>query len=154
MSETTAVPNPAEKQQQADASPGAVFDWGVGSLLNLQADMLAGTEATVSDWLRRRHEAIADTQQLFARMRLGVDPGEALKAQRDWTTRSLQRLAADTDAYHSAARHLLDRAPSWFPQSGWIRFARGVGSAEASASQAAATRAAGKPLRGVANRSD
>jgi hypothetical protein len=153
MSESIAIPNSAEKQQQADTSPGAVFDWGVGPLLNLQADMLAGAEATVSDWLRRRHEAIADTRQLIARMRLGVDPGEALEAQRDWVTRSLQRLAADSDAYHSRARHLLDRVPSWFPPGGWIWFPRDEG-AEASASQAAATRAAGKPLRGVASRSD
>ena len=96
-----------------------MLDWGVGPLLNVQADILAGAEATIGDWLRRRHEAIADTQQLIARIHAGGEPGEAVRAQREWVSRSFRRLAADADACHTAARRLMDRAPSWFPQRGW-----------------------------------
>jgi hypothetical protein len=108
-----------DTRQQANAVADTVLDWGIGPLLNAQADMLAGAEATVSDWLRRRHEAIADTRQLIARMHIGGEPGDAVRAQREWVSRSFRRLAADADAYHTVARRLMDRVPSWFPQHGW-----------------------------------
>jgi hypothetical protein len=153
MSEATTIPNPPDKPTPADAAPSVKFDWGVGPLLNAQADMLAGAEAAVGDWLRRRHEAVADTQQLIARMSAHPDPMDALKAQREWMSRSFRRLAADADACHSAAQYLLDGSQSWFPNGGWIWPPRGVAATETPASQAAATRAAARPLR-MANKAD
>lgn len=147
MSETSPVPNVTEQQKQAEAITSSVPDWGIGSLLNAQADMLAGAETTVTDWLHRRHEALVDTQQLIARIHAGTDLASALKAQQEWVSRSLRRLAADADAYQSTTQKMLDRTPSWFPQDGWTWFTRGLKTAETSATQAAATRAAGKPLR-------
>jgi hypothetical protein len=114
MSEMNPVQNPADNKP-ADAIPAAAIDWSVGPLLNAQADLLAGAEATLADWLHRRHEAIADTQQLISRMQTGVDPAAAFKAQQEWVSRSLRRLAADADACHSATQQLMERAPSWFP---------------------------------------
>jgi hypothetical protein len=152
MSESNPVQTMAEKQKPNDAIPAAAIEWSVGPLLNAQADMLAGAEATVTDWLHRRHEAIVDTQQLFARMQTGVDPASAFKAQQEWISRSFRRLVADADACHSATQHLMERAPSWFPRGGWMWFGNGSASAETTASQAAATRAAGRSLRMANNK--
>lgn len=110
MSETNPITTAAKEQKQPDAIPAAALDWSVGPLLNAQADLLAGAEATVIDWLHRRHEAVLDTQQLIAHMHTGTDPADALKAQREWMSRSFRRLAADADAYHSVSRQLMDRA--------------------------------------------
>ncbi len=74
MSEANPVQNLAEKQKTAEAIPAAALDWSVGPLLSAQADVLAGAEATVTDWLHRRHEAIVDTQQLIARMQTDCCP--------------------------------------------------------------------------------
>lgn len=115
--------------------------------------MLAGAEATVTDWLRRRHEAILDTRQLIVSLHVGADPADAFKAQRDYVSRSFQRLAAEANACQSATQQLMEHAPAWFPQGGWAWFPRIAGSAETASSRAAATRAAGKPLR-MANKSD
>jgi hypothetical protein len=153
MSEANPIPNMAEAPKEPDAIPRAALDWSVGPVLNAQADLLAGAETTVVDWLRRRHEAVVDTQQLIASVHPGVDPADIFRAQRDWLSRSFRRLAADVEAYHSASRQLMDRAPSWFPNGGWMSFARGAGGSEIAASQAAVTRAAGKPLR-MANKSE
>jgi hypothetical protein len=153
MSETNPLPSMVEKPKPTDAIPAAVRDWGVAPLLNAQADLLAGAEATVTDWLRRRHDAVVDMQQLIARMHTGFDPADTFKAQRELMSRSFQRLAADAEACHSATQHLLDRAPSWFPNGGWMWFPWGAGSTDTPATQAAATRAAGRPLR-MANKSE
>jgi hypothetical protein len=152
MSETNLLQNVAEKQKPAEVIPGAALEWSVGPLLNAQADVLAGAEATVTDWLHRRHEAIVDTQQLIARMQTGVDPAAAFKAQQEWVSRSFRRLIADADACHSAAQQLMERVPSWFPRGGWLWFTNGAGNAASAASQAAATRAAGRPLRMANNK--
>ena len=147
MSESNPIQNPAEEHKTAEAVPAAALEWGVGPLLNAQADLLAGAEATMTDWLHRRHEAIVDAQQLIARMQTGVDPASAFKAQQEWISRSFRRLVADAGACHSATQHLIERAPSWFPGGNWMWFGNGAANEEAAASQAAATRAAGRPLR-------
>ncbi len=153
MSEANAIPNVSEKQIQADAITGSVLDWTVGPVLNAQAEILADAEATIGDWVRRRHEAVADTRQLIASLHPAADPAAVLRAQQEWASRSFRRLAADADACHSLARRIVGSAQSWFPRGGWACLPPGMGSADASASQAAATRAAGKPLR-MADRSD
>jgi hypothetical protein len=144
MGETNPIPNVTETAIQPEASPRAAFEWGIRPVLNAQADMLAGAEATVTDWLHRRYEAIVDTQQLVASVHPGTNMADALKAQQEWLSRSFRRVAADLEAYQSTSQQLMDRAPSWFPNGGWMWFQQGTGNA---ASQAAATRAAGRPLR-------
>ncbi len=152
MSESNPVQNLTEKQKSAEAIPAAALEWTVGPLLNAQADLLAGAEATVTDWLHRRHEAIVDAQQLITRMQTGIDPAGAFKAQQEWMSRSFRRLVADADACKSATQQLMERAPSWFPRGGWIWFGNGSGNGEVAASQAAATRAAGRSLRMANNK--
>jgi hypothetical protein len=162
MSEANAIPSPVE-QPKTEATPGAALDWGIGPLLDAQAEILAGAEATVTDWLRRRREAILDTRQLIGRVRVGGDLTETFQAQRDWISRSFERLAADTDAYQSVARQVMDRAPglfsqapwlaegSWFPAGSWFSgtgwFPQSAKSPDASSSQSAATRTGVRPLR-------
>jgi hypothetical protein len=153
MSETNPVPNATDKQTQADAASSPELDWGVGHLLNAQADMLAGAEATVGDWLHRRQAAVADTRQLLASMHPGVAPGDLLRAQREFVSHWLQRLAADVDDCQAAAQHFMDHAPALLPPGGWVWLPWATGTAETNATRAAATRAAGKPLR-MANRSE
>lgn len=148
MSEINPVQNLADKQKQAEAIPAAALEWSVGPLLSAQADLLAGAEAAVTDWLHRRHEAILDTRQLIARMQTGVDAAEAFKAQQEWVSRSFRRLAADADACHSATQQLMERVPSWFPRGVWW-FGNGAASTDTTESQTAAARA-GRSLR-VAN---
>jgi hypothetical protein len=152
MSESNPVQNLAEKQKPVETIPAVGLEWSVGPLLNAQADLLAGAEATVTDWLHRRHEAIVDAQQLIARMQSGVDPATAFKAQQEWISRSFRRLVADADACQSVTHQLLERAPSWFPRGGWTWFGTGSANGEVAASQAAATRAAGRPLRMANNK--
>lgn len=147
MSAANPVQSVTEKHKPADLTPADALEWGIGPLLNAQADLLAGVEATVTDWLHRRHEAVVDTQQLIARVQTVSGPADALKAQQEWMSRSFRRLAADAEACHSATQHLMDRAPSWFPQGGWLWSRWQTENPATAASQAAATRAVGAPLR-------
>jgi hypothetical protein len=154
MSETNPIPNTIEQQKQPDAVAAAAFDWGIGTLLNAQADMLASTGAVMGDWLHRRREAVRDAGQLIARVHVGAEPAEAFRTQREFVSHFFQRLAAEVDAYQAATQHIMERAPHWLPQDGWFWFPRIAGSAETASSQAAATRAAGRPLRMANNKSD
>jgi len=144
MSETNPIPNATENQKQPDTAALAPLNWGIGTLLNAQADMLASTGAVMSDWLQRRHEAVLDTRQLISRMHVGAEPAEAFKTQREFVSHFFQRLAAEVDAYQTTTQHIMKCAPHWFPQGGWFWFPR---TPETASSQAAATRAAGQPLR-------
>jgi hypothetical protein len=154
MSETNPIPNATEKQKQPDAVAVAALDWGISTLLNAQADMLASTGAVVTDWLHRRHDAVLETKQLIARVHVGAEPADAFKTQREFVSHFFQRMAAEVDAYQATAQQLMERTPHWFPPGGWFWFPRIVGSAETASSQAAATRAAGRPLRMANNKSD
>lgn len=141
MNEINPVQNLAEKQKSA-AAP----EWSVGPLLNAQAELIAGAGVTVTDWLNRRHEAIADTRQLITRMQTGVDPAAAFKAQQEWVSRSFRRLAADADACHAATQQLMERASSWFPHGGWTWSGNGGGNRDVAA------RAGGGSLRMANNK--
>jgi hypothetical protein len=107
----------AEQRKSTAAFFSNVLAPDVEPLLKAQADLLAGTEATVADWLRRRYDAAMDTQQLVAHLCTVRSPFEALKTQQEWVSRAFLRLAADTAAYQSAAEQLVDRARTWLPQS-------------------------------------
>lgn len=152
MSDINRVQNLAEPPKPAEGIRAAALDWSVGPLLNAQADLLAGAEATVTNWLHRRHEAIVDTQQLMARMQTEGDPANAFKAQQEWMTRSFRRIAADADACYSATQQLMERAPSWFPRVGWLWFGNGSMADEIGATQAAAARSVSRPLRMANNK--
>jgi hypothetical protein len=153
MSETNPVTNATEKSKQPDAVAAAPLDWGIRTLLNAQADILTSTGAVMTDWLHRRHEAVLDTRQLISRVKVGAEPAEAFKTQRELVSHFFQRLAAEVDAYHATTQHIIERAPHWFPQGAWFWFPRAEG-AETASSQAAATRAAGRPLRMANNKPD
>ena len=154
MSEASSFVTVVEQQRkQASAATNAVLDWGIGSLLNAQADLLAGAESAMTDWLHRRREAVVDARNLIAHMHVGVEPGEAVKAQQEWISRSLRRLAADAESCHSVTWRLFEHAPAWFPRDGLAGSSSEPAASESAPSQAAATRAATRPLR-MANQSE
>ena len=152
MAETSTAPDIAEPPKSTAALFGNVPTPDVGPLLKAQADLLAGTEATVADWLRRRYDAAMDTQQLVAHLCTISSPFEALKTQQEWVSRAFLRLAADTAACQSAAEQLVDRARTWLPQSAESvekvasKGAEGTASlgAQSAAPQAAAAAAIGR----------
>jgi hypothetical protein len=92
-----------------------LFNPSVGPLLKAQADLLSGIETTFPDWLRRRQDAVEDTQQFVERLRTSSNPLETLKTQQEWMARSFLRLAADTAAYLSITEQMMDRARTWVP---------------------------------------
>ena len=61
MTEATASSNTGEQQKHTAAFFGAVLNSGAEPVLRAQADLLASVETSVTAWLRRRHEAVADT---------------------------------------------------------------------------------------------
>jgi hypothetical protein len=116
MAETPMAPDIAEPLKTTAAFFSNVFAPDVSPLLKAQADLLAGTETTVSDWLHRRYDAAVDTQQVILRLCTISNPFEALKMQQEWVSRALLRFAADTAAYQSAAEQLMDRTRTWLPK--------------------------------------
>jgi hypothetical protein len=140
MSETPTTVDFVEQQKAAAAFVGSVLNSGADPLLKAQADLLVSVESTMTDWLQRRHEAVAETQRLVARMRTISDPAELMKAQQDWVSGAFRRLAADAAAAQSATLQLVERSRGWVQQA--------ADAAEAVAPHAAdAARAAAKPIR-------
>jgi hypothetical protein len=141
MADTSSAPQYTEQTNNTAVGIfGSVFLPGIAPVLKAQEDLLLSAETTVGEWLRRQHDAVVDTQHMIANLRATADPFEALKAQQEWMSRALLRLAMDTAAYQSVAQQLRDRAWTWFPKVADV----GAGAASR---DAAATRAAGKPLR-------
>jgi hypothetical protein len=86
------------------------WNGGTEALLDAQADLLRGVETATAAWLHRRQEAIAETYRLLARMRDSHDVLDIWKAQQDWATGALQRLAADMSSYPSLIANAGQRA--------------------------------------------
>ncbi|MBV9757348.1 MAG: hypothetical protein JO047_09865 [Alphaproteobacteria bacterium] len=83
---------------------------GTEAFLEAQADLLKGVETATTAWLHRRQEAIAETYRLLARMRDSRDVLDIWKAQQDWASGALQRLAADVSSYPSLIANAGQRA--------------------------------------------
>ncbi len=140
MTETTAAPDIAAQQKAAATFIGSVLNSGTDPLLKAQADILVSVETAFTDWVRRRHEAVVETQNLVARLRTNSDPAEMLKAQQEWLSGAFRRLSADAASYQSATQQLVERSRAWFPL--------GTEFADSVVSQATeASRAVTKPLR-------
>lgn len=140
MTETTASAGAAEQQKATAAFFSTMINSGADPVLKAQADLLASVETTMTAWLRRRHEAVQETQHLVARLRTTSDPAEFMNAQQEWMSGAFRRLTADAAACQSAAQEIVDRARTWFPN--------GVEATENVAAAAGeAARAATKPLR-------
>ena len=144
MTETSASAGAAEQQKASAAFFSSMFNTGADPVLKAQADLLASVETTMTAWLRRRHEAVQETQNLVARLRSSSDPAEFVNAQQEWMSGAFRRLAADAAACQTAAQEIVDRARTWFPNG-----MDGTHSVASAAEEA--PRAAGKPLR-VANK--
>jgi hypothetical protein len=134
----TVVSDMVEQQKAAAAFVQSTLTSGAEPVLKAQAELLTTVQSTFASWLRRRHEAVVDTQHLVARLHTNRDPGEFVSVQHEWVAGAVKRLAADAAAYQEATQHLVDLARGWFPHV-----------AETAAEIASATRAAGKPLRQV-----
>ncbi len=140
MTETTASASAAEQQKTTAALFGALLIPSPDPMLKAHADLLESVEMTMTGWLRRRHEAIVETQSLVSRLRNSSDPADFVTAQQEWVSGEFRRLAADAAACQSAAHDLVERARHWYPN--------GAQCMESAASAAAgAANAAGRPLR-------
>jgi hypothetical protein len=115
MPESSVASDLAQQLKANTAFFSDLFNPGVGPLLKAQADLLSGIATTFPDWLRRRQDAVDDTQQFVERLRTSSNPLETLKTQQEWMAHSFLRLAADTAAYLSITEKLMDRARTWVP---------------------------------------
>jgi hypothetical protein len=116
MAETSMASDLAQQLKANTIFFSSMFNPGIGPLLKAQADLLGSVETTFSDWLRRRHDAVVDTQQLVERLHTSSNPLETLKTQQEWMAREFLRLAADTATYLSITEQMMDRARAWLPQ--------------------------------------
>jgi hypothetical protein len=115
MAEPSVASDLAQQLKANTAFFNNLFNPDVGPLLKAQADLLSGIATTFPDWLRRRQDAVEDTQQLVERLRTSSNPLETLKTQQEWMAHSFLRLAADTAAYLSITEKMMDRARTWVP---------------------------------------
>jgi hypothetical protein len=137
MADSKVFPDLGAQQKTATAFLGTVLDAGVEPLLKAQTDLLSNIEATMTEWLHRRHEAVAAAQRLIGRVRSSSDPTEVMSAQQEWVTGAFHLLAADASAFQSATMQFMDGARAWAQQ----------GVEKVVPQAAAATQAAMKPLR-------
>ena len=115
MAEPSVASDLTQQLKANTAFFNSLFNPGVDPLLKAQADLLSGIATTFPDWLRRRQDAVDDTQQLVERLRASSNPLETLKTQQEWMAHSFLRLAADTAAYLSITEKMMDRARTWVP---------------------------------------
>jgi hypothetical protein len=78
------------------------------AFLDAQASLLKGVETVITEWVRRREEAIADAQRLVARMQESHDASQIWNAQQEWAVGALRRFATDVTVY-----------PTLFTAAGW-----------------------------------
>jgi hypothetical protein len=89
----------AEQARTATAFLGSAFlGQRAEAFLKVEDDILAGAETVMCEWLHRRQEEVSDTQRLFARIRDSRDLSDIFKAQQDWMSGALRRLADDAES--------------------------------------------------------
>src|ERR1700722_10282320 len=110
MAEPSVASDLAQQLKANTAFFNNLFNPDVGPLLKAQADLLSGIATTFPDWLRRRQDAVDDTQQFVERLRTSNNALETVKTQQEWMAHSFLRLAADTAAYLSITEQTVDRA--------------------------------------------
>jgi hypothetical protein len=159
MAESPVASDFAQQLKANTAFFSNLFSPDVGPLLKAQADLLSGIATTFPDWLRRRQDAVEDTQQLVERLRTSSNPLETLKTQQEWMAHSFLRVAADTAAYLSITEKMIDRARNWVPAGLENTTSKGAESAQgaeransagvktAEAQAAAAARTAARPMQ-------
>jgi hypothetical protein len=93
----------AEQARSATAFLGsALFGQSADALFKVENDMLASAETVMTEWLQRRREAVSDTQRLFSRIRDSHDLSDVFKAQQEWMSGALRRLADDAETCRKA----------------------------------------------------
>jgi hypothetical protein len=104
MSHATPTVDFAEQQRAARAVLASAFPPpGAEAVLSAQAEFLVRIEATLTNWLQRRHAAVQETRQTVERIRHSNDILEIWQAQQAWLSAALQRLSADAEAARALA---------------------------------------------------
>lgn len=142
MNDAAASAETVDQQESAYAVFGAILNTP-DPLLKAQADLIESAETTLSAWLRRRHEAVVEAQNLVARLRSTNDPAEFVSLQQEWVSGAMRRFTADATACQSVAQQLVDRSRSWFPTFAEGKYTNG----NVAANGAEPPRAPSKPLR-------
>jgi hypothetical protein len=100
MDESTPNIDLAKAQKTAADLIAATFCSGATeAFLGAQAGLLKGAETVITEWLRRRKEAIADAHRLVARVRESRDVSDIWNAQLEWAAGARPRLATDVTLY-------------------------------------------------------
>jgi hypothetical protein len=110
MAEPTDIDFTETRKIAANLIATTFCNGGTEAFLDAQADLLKGVENATNAWLHRRQEAIADAYRLLVRMRDSRDVLDIWKAQQDWATGALQRLAADMSSYPTLLANAGQRA--------------------------------------------
>ena len=117
MTETSTMHGFAEQQKTAAGLMGAMLDAGADPMLKAQADVLDSVGTAMTDWLKRRQEAVVEAQQLIAQLQEVSGPAELLKAQQEWMAGAFRRMNADAIAYQASAMQLVEKSRNWVGQN-------------------------------------
>lgn len=83
---------------------------GAQLMMEAHSAVIAGAQGMMEDWLRRRHEAIADARRLMERLWECGDAAAIWQAHDEWLRRVIQRMTADARTPLDAATMCLTSA--------------------------------------------
>lgn len=85
---------------------------GAQLMMEAHSAMIAGAQGMMEEWLRRRHESIADARRLMERLWGCGDSATIWQAHDEWLRHVIQRMTADARAPLDAAAMCLASAAS------------------------------------------
>lgn len=97
----------SELQKIASSTFGAMLlNPALTAMLQLQSNALGAIETAVTEWFRRRREALADIECVVTRMRGCEDPAEVWGLQQEWMRHALRRVSDDAAQWQKVAMAL------------------------------------------------
>lgn len=85
---------------------------GAQLMMEAQSAVIAGAQSMMEDWVRRRHEAVADARRLMERLWECGDAAAIWQAHDEWLRHLIQRMTADARVPLDAATMCLSSAAS------------------------------------------
>jgi hypothetical protein len=121
---------------------GSAFTRSAEVWLGAQADLLASTEAMMTDWLRRRREGIEASRRTVQEMSKCSDPADMLRVQQDWLSGVLKRVTEDLGMLNDSVASL-SRSTTTSLEEAALAMTQGAQAANDSALRAAGN----KPMK-------
>jgi len=101
-----------------NASPLPMVGKMVEAWFKFEADLLAGMQATMSEWMTRQQKAGAAASDVFTRLTECRDPAEFWKVQQQSWADCAQRAAADSSALSATLLEFSRKAAADIEQAG------------------------------------